>query len=96
MHLGGAGIGEADVNTARDQGPHQTFRTIHRSTPATFLECIEDQSFLAHFVKGFTGIAAIATAAVPFLTQHLKIAALTWPWLAKSRQLWPVSQANRF
>ena len=38
LHLGGAGIGEADVNTARDQGPHQTFRTIHRSTPATFLE----------------------------------------------------------
>src|SRR3954447_13364617 len=63
---------------------------------ATFLEYIEDQSFLAHFVKGFAGIAAIATAAVPFLTQHLKIAALTRPWLAKSRQLWPVSRANRF
>src|SRR5207249_710560 len=33
MHLGGAGIGEADVNAARHQGPHQTFRTVHRSTP---------------------------------------------------------------
>ena len=29
MHLGGAGIGEADVDPARDQGPHQTFRTVH-------------------------------------------------------------------
>ena len=33
MHLGGAGIGEADVNAARNQRPHQTFRTVHRSTP---------------------------------------------------------------
>jgi hypothetical protein len=33
MHLRGAGIGEADVNAARDQGPHQTFRTVHHSTP---------------------------------------------------------------
>src|SRR5437879_894773 len=35
---------------------------------ATFLECIEDQSFLAHFVKGFADIAAIAAEAAPFLT----------------------------
>jgi hypothetical protein len=33
MHLGGAGIGEADVNAARDKRPHQTFRTVHRSAP---------------------------------------------------------------
>ncbi len=33
MHLRGAGIGETDVNATRDQGPHQTFRTVHRSTP---------------------------------------------------------------
>jgi hypothetical protein len=33
MHLGGAGVGEADVNAARNQGPQQTFRTIHRSAP---------------------------------------------------------------
>ena len=33
MHLRGTGIGEADINAARDQGPHQTFRTVHRSTP---------------------------------------------------------------
>ena len=33
MHLRGAGIGKADVNAARDQGPHQTFRTVHRSAP---------------------------------------------------------------
>ena len=33
MHLRGAWIGETDVNAARDQGPHQTFRTVHRSTP---------------------------------------------------------------
>ena len=37
MHLGGAGIGEADVHAARDQGPHQTFRTVHRSTPVRSL-----------------------------------------------------------
>jgi hypothetical protein len=52
MHLGGAGIGEADVNAARHQGPHQTFRTVHYLLPfAAFLEPIEDQSFLARFVK---------------------------------------------
>src|SRR3954454_9248321 len=33
MHLGCAWVGEADVNTPCDQGPHQTFRTVHRSTP---------------------------------------------------------------
>jgi hypothetical protein len=33
MHFRGAGIGETDVNTARNQGPHQTFRTVHHSTP---------------------------------------------------------------
>src|SRR5205807_10070877 len=33
MHLRGAGIGEADVDAARDQCSHQTFRTVHRSTP---------------------------------------------------------------
>src|SRR5713226_3927260 len=38
MHLRGAGIGEADVDAAGDQGPHQTFRTVHRSTPASFPE----------------------------------------------------------
>src|SRR5205085_5247022 len=38
MHLGGAWIGKADVNTARHQGPYQTFRTVHRCTPVvTFL-----------------------------------------------------------
>jgi hypothetical protein len=52
---------------------------------ATFLEYIEDQSFLAHFVKGFAGIAAIAAVAAPFLAQQLKIAVVAWPWLAKSR-----------
>jgi hypothetical protein len=29
MHLGSAGIGKADVNAASNQGPHQTFRTVH-------------------------------------------------------------------
>jgi hypothetical protein len=29
VHLRGAGIGEADINAARHQGPHQTFRTVH-------------------------------------------------------------------
>jgi hypothetical protein len=29
MHLRGAGIGEADIHAARDQRPHQTFRTVH-------------------------------------------------------------------
>lgn len=30
MHLRGARIAKADVNTARYQRPHQTFRTVHR------------------------------------------------------------------
>ena len=33
MHLGGAWIGEADVDPARDQCPHQTFRTVHGLAP---------------------------------------------------------------
>ncbi|MGY3356053.1 hypothetical protein ACVWZK_002716 [Bradyrhizobium sp. GM0.4] len=35
MHLGGAGVGEADVDPALDHRPHQTFRTVHPSAPAT-------------------------------------------------------------
>jgi hypothetical protein len=58
MHLGGAGIGEADVNAAGDQGPHQTFRTVHQfHSRSRFLKSIEDQSSLARFVKGFGDIA---------------------------------------
>ena len=30
MHLRRAGIGEADVDVACDQRPHQAFRTVHR------------------------------------------------------------------
>jgi hypothetical protein len=61
MHLGSAGIGEADIDASRDQGPYQTFRTVHRSTPVRVLfGFVADQSFLAHFVKGFADIAAIA------------------------------------
>ena len=44
MHLRGAGIGEADVNAARDQGPHQTFRTVHRSTPVRHVYLIAERS----------------------------------------------------
>jgi hypothetical protein len=96
MHLGSAGIGEADVNAARDQGPHQTFRTIHHSTPfAMLLEVPErDQSFLTCFVKGFGDIAAIA-AGVGFPDHGVgKSQGLTCPWLAKPRQLWPVCEAD--
>ncbi len=66
MHLGGAGIGKADINAARHQGPHQTFRTVHHSTPVreAFLNVRADQSFLAPFVKGFPGIAGIAAMAL--------------------------------
>jgi hypothetical protein len=53
-----------------------------------------DQSSPTPFVKGFADIAAIAKGAMAFLPQRLKIAGLTSPWLAKSRQLWPVSQRN--
>jgi hypothetical protein len=55
MHLGGAGIGEADVNSARNQGPHQTFRTVHSFTPVRdhCFGLVQDQSFPARFVKGF-------------------------------------------
>src|SRR5216683_1349402 len=99
MHFGGAGIGEADVNAARDQGPHQTFRTVHYSTPvrdASQKALLGDQSSPAPFVKGFAGIGAIAQGVMAFLPQRMKIAGLTGSLLAKSRQLWPVSQARIF
>jgi hypothetical protein len=71
MHLRGAGIGKADVNTACDQRPHQTFRTVHHSAPVRALQkLIEDQSFPAHFVKGFGGIAAIAAGRVVFFNRN--------------------------
>ena len=44
MHLGSAGIGEAHVNAARHQGPHQTFRTVHRSTPVRHVYLIAERS----------------------------------------------------
>jgi hypothetical protein len=47
MHLGRARIGEADVNTARDKGPHQTFRTVHsfhsRSQAGIFRQVSSDR-----------------------------------------------------
>jgi hypothetical protein len=55
---------------------------------------LADQSSPAPFVKGFADIAAIAKGVMAFLPQRLKIAGLTSPWLAKPRQLWPVSQRN--
>jgi hypothetical protein len=67
MHLGGARIGEADVNAARHQGPNQTFRTVHSlSSCSISSKCMEDQSFLTRFVKGFPDISAIAWAMVVF------------------------------
>jgi hypothetical protein len=64
MHLRCAGIGKADVNAARNQGPHQTFRTVHSfiSRSRSLDRPAEDQSFPAGFVKGSQGIAAIANA----------------------------------
>jgi hypothetical protein len=57
MHLGRAGIGEADIDAACDQGPHQTFGTVHHFTPVRNprFKLISDQSFPARFVKGFAG-----------------------------------------
>src|SRR5262249_50543426 len=58
---GGPGIGETDVDPARDQGPHQTFRTVHSVSSVRRAErrfaCPEkvtdpDQSSLKTFVKG--------------------------------------------
>jgi hypothetical protein len=55
---------------------------------------LADQSSPAPFVKAFADIAAIAKGVMAFLPQRLKIAGLTSPWLAKPRQLWPVSLRN--
>ena len=32
MHLRGAGIGEADIDAAADQRPHQTFSAVHSTS----------------------------------------------------------------
>jgi hypothetical protein len=54
---------------------------------------LEDQSFPEPFVKGFADIAAIAKGSgVILVTAMLENPPLTRAWLAKSRQLWPVSR----
>jgi hypothetical protein len=61
MHLRGAGIGKADVNTARYQRPHQTFRTVHRFNSIGEIDLLKanpDQPFLTPSVKGMQSIAA--------------------------------------
>ena len=94
MHLGSAGIGEADVHAARDQGPHQTFRTVHRSTPVRGLYVLQinhcsrlsskgARTLLLHMGKqSFWESRA-------FLTAAFEIATLTAAWLAKLRPIWP-------
>jgi hypothetical protein len=67
MHLRGAGIGETDIHAARDQGPHQTFRTVHGSTPVRL--CLKLSDLIVEHVrrrKALPGIAAIAAAVVAF------------------------------
>ncbi|QWG14212.1 hypothetical protein KMZ29_05870 [Bradyrhizobium sediminis] len=57
---------------------------------------LEDQSFLAGFVKGYADIAAIAQQAGAFLTAVFENQALTGSLLAKLRQLWPVAPGTGF
>jgi len=65
MHLGGAGIGEADVHPALDHRPHQAFRTVHPKAPATGnFQCPSDQSLFARAVKAIAAIAALPGASM--------------------------------
>src|SRR5450756_688505 len=69
---------------------------IVRSRPRGFFGFAEDQSFLAHFVKGFPGHCSYRRDGMAFLTAALENWALTGSLLAQSRQLWPVLRPNRF
>ena len=99
VHLRGAGIGEADVDPARDQGPHQTFRTVHPVTPVRGSKhSWPDQSFFTPFVKGvrkgrggFVRMVAIAdwvahnfNRAIRNPSRLLAKIALIWPACASS------------
>jgi hypothetical protein len=70
MHLRGAGIGEADVDAACDQCPHQTFRTVHG--PAPLRDCSKadpDQSFFTRFVKGLAAQCSHRLRCVAFFNR---------------------------
>src|SRR5665213_1678018 len=102
MHLGGAGIGKANVNPARDQGPHQTFRTVHHSLPWVFSEIrLEINHSRRVSSKGPGDIAAIqggaiiAGAMTSFLTAASENSPVAGSLLAQSPQLWPVLRPNR-
>jgi hypothetical protein len=68
MHLRGAGIGETDVDPARDQGPHQTFRTVHSLAPVRGLKHLTGQinhSFYAVRQRGPEGAVEVLGAWLP-------------------------------
>jgi len=85
MHLRSAWIGEADVHTARNQRPHQTFRTVHLSTlwlvfriPVQINHCSRVSS------KVWPGIAGIAAGMLCFLTEAFENAAITGSLVAQA------------
>jgi hypothetical protein len=80
MHLRGAGIGEADVDHARNQGPHQAFRTVHRSPPVGDFPQnplkINHSSCVSSKVK--RDIAAIAALMLPFFNRNASSSVADW------------------
>ena len=103
MHLRGAGIGEADIHAARDQRPHQTFRTVHRSAPVPTFFSSRQRSTIAWPVRQrISGriwlpshggwISANIGVGGQLSRESGKMSRLTRPRLAKSGELWPVSQ----
>ena len=73
MHLRGAGIGEADVDAARDQCPHQTFRTVHGLAPVR--DCSQDgsRSIIVHpFRQRFSRQCSHRLRCVAFFNRRVR------------------------
>src|SRR5581483_9945507 len=87
-------IGETDVDPARDQGPHQTFRTVHPKTPFAALiavrkhrRCSRSITPVAVRQRGVPCMVAIAAAAGSNFNRVMQIPS---PLLAKIPPIWPV------
>src|SRR5438552_17748448 len=67
MHFRRSGIGETDIDTAADQGPHQAFRTVHDCAfiPDSRVRSDVKTSLFAADVKRFTRRAARRPAQPP-------------------------------
>src|SRR5215207_5864751 len=91
MHLRGAGIAEADVDTACDQCPHQTFRAVHRFAPFGISQS-RTRSTIVHAFRQRVSRTLLPSAqdVLPFLTADYENAALTCSLLAKPAAIWPV------